>query len=176
MNLYFRVGIPVGVVITVGLGAWVYSIVHPTSDHALIMHFSKNRACFEEIVRMAHSENGVARIAPRFITLRGKFVPTLAERRAAISDDRWERYKTLFSCAGVGGTPGGIGIGKDGVYLQAASFGFGGGWQKGYWWSEIDPQPRRTSLDGALDKEKNPWPMQLYRHIGGPWYLEIDWD
>ncbi len=112
-----------------------------------------------------------------FVQLNDDRNPTAAKRREFLPDERWSRYKKLFSCAGIDGSPGGISLGSNSIYLQAATWGLAGsGGEKGYVWTQTPIAPLVDSLDRPSTAQQRSSPGQFFRHIEGSWYLMIDWD
>jgi hypothetical protein len=139
----------------------------PSPDSTMIERFWRVRPDLEKVVAMTGQEHGLHRIATDFVQLDDDFAPTVAERRAQLSDDRWAEYRRLFRRARL---PDGVSFGPERVYFFDYATGFAGsGERKGYVWSPVAPSPLVGSLDDAADK---PGPTDVFRHIDGPWYLE----
>jgi hypothetical protein len=147
------------------------------ADTLMFATFKKNRSCFDDIIQTARSESNLSKIATGFVQLNDDPNPSTTKRRKFLPDERWNRYKTLFVCAGIDGVPGGIRLGSNSFYLQAATWGLGGsGGEKGYVWSQSPVGPLVDSLDTLSPAQRSSSPGMFYRHIEGPWYLMIDWD
>ena len=118
---------------------------------------------------MAREETKALRIASTFVRLGYSLQDSVEQRRAQLSDERWDRYRTLFKCAEV---PDGIdfsGSGADfGVYFYVGANGFAGsGMGVGYHWLETQPQQIVKSFRDRLPRDGY-GTADVFRHIEGP--------
>ncbi len=139
----------------------------------------KKLGCFQDLLRMSKQElqRGIWRISPAFIKTTANFLPTAAQQHKLLPDACWNRYRELFVCAGLAKGSGGISIGHESVAFLAESRGLAGaGASKIFVWSPKTMTLLRDSLDEVFDEPRESTPNVRFRHIAGPWYLELDVD
>jgi hypothetical protein len=129
----------------------------PPSDGAMIAHFERQRAAFDDIVTMMAEDQLSGELAV-------DAMPGDSPDRTA----RRERYRTLLQrtgCRSIGRTKAGT-VTFDVWYLTSGGSVAGTGW-KGYVYAPIAPVPIRSTLDDDPGRrfEDN------FRHVDGAWYL-----
>ncbi len=147
------------------------------TDAEMTFMLRKNIGCFENVLRMAKQDRarGIWRISPVFIKTNTDFLPTNTQQHEFLPDSRWNRYRELFVCAHLDNGNGGISISASSVSFIAETRGFAGsGAAKMFVWSEKPITPVRNSLDKLFDDPRESTPNMRFKHIEGPWYLELD--
>jgi len=146
-------------------------VVFPAPPDAdLIQNFTKHRADFEEIVKMASHDKGLTRVDRDWTNPRDP-------SKIGISQVRIDRYRALFRDAQIprgfsaGSEPGGKQID---VSFMFWGFGFAASdeYGKGYAYLTTPPKALRTTLDGFEPRFRQPY--DIYRHVEGNWYLYFE--
>ena len=137
-----------------------FSSCRPQADADMIEHFHEHKAEFTSLLAML-TEN------PKLESIydSGRISP-----EGVIDNDRVYKYQTLMERADLvsiyshWGRPGGITFRPERGYYSR-------GFDKGYTYSALQPQPIKGSLDDSQD-DLTPY-ASVYRKIEGNWYIYL---
>jgi hypothetical protein len=140
------------------------------SDKQLRSTFFSHKAQFEELLKMSQEDTRVTRIAPDFTWLENDM--TWPRKDIGLSEERWNRYRTLFKALGIGAGMSRGSISASGIYFIVTAEGtVSTGATKGYVYVAETPRP----IVGSLDKKPLPPPTNghliAYATLDEHWYL-----
>jgi len=149
---------------------------HAPPDETLKALFAKNESDLGELVRMSDEDSSVIRIAPDFTWDNNGARFPLETSQLPFSQERWERYKTLFKRIGspAGITRDDLMSGCTEITIYSSGLVTGGS-EKGFVWCANEPSPLAESLD-QLPKVIEQTPFIRYRKLKDHWYLYIEID
>ena len=160
IRLGLLLGIPAAFVVVIFVAR---KAVEPPSDSVMLRHFERQQATYEELVKMAGADKGLARVD-------GNWTMPADTRSVGVSRERLEAYRKLLRDAG---TPRGFkALGDDAgydFYFWLRGSAISDDIQKGFAYRTSPPPDLVQSLDGvrvAPGKYR-----AAYRHIRGSWYL-----
>ncbi len=160
------------------LQAFVKEMGRPfPTDAEMALSLRNHIGCFQDNLKMAKQDSAreIWRISPEFLKTTANLQPTPAQQHDLLPDARWAKYRELFVCAGLSRGNSGIETGSSRVSFLAEPRGFAGsGAVKMFVWSEKPITPLRDSLDKLFDEPRESTPNVRFKHIEGPWYLELD--
>ena len=132
------------------------------SDQSLMHNLQLHKAKYELLIKMFYDDAPVQIIHPTFLQPEG-----------AITAERWDQYKKLFSELGLDG--GLRGWDGEGIWFLSTTQGLvTGGSSKGYWYKPRSAAPLFQNLD-AIPSDL-PSNVRGFRKIDDDWYITIDWD
>lgn len=139
------------------------------SDNNLIANLNSHKSQFETVQKMAITENGVERIAPKFVRYVAQEDKT---SQSALDEGRLKNYRKLFQEIGA---RGGVGISAGKVYFYMFDSGLSGsGVSKGIVWADTRPNKLEQNLD--ILAKRHVEPVIAWREVGDGWYLEYEAD
>jgi hypothetical protein len=138
-----------------------------TSDSRLETVFRKNQPDFDRLVAMSQQDTG-------FRVIASSFTHAYSPDGAALSQDRWNEYRRLFSKLGISGGLAHSDSLKAAVFFLADGRGLfvTNGLYKGYAYCETPPFPMVNSVDAMPRNlyDKNGHAI-AFKALGGNWYL-----